>query len=86
MGGPMVRGILQEDGSTGQRAEGGRLQSVRSVSGVCPAAYPIKAKRTSWGEAIYHVPEGAFYHRALAYECFATEEDAQSAGYRRSER
>ena len=73
-------------GSGGQHADDDRPRSVRSVSGVCPAAYPIKAKLTSWGEAIYHMPDGAFYHRALAYECFATEEDAQAAGYRRSER
>ena len=77
---------MPEDDPARHRAEGGLPRSVRSVSGVCPAAYPIKAKRTSWGEAIYHMPDGAFYHRALAYECFATEEDAQAAGYRRSEK
>jgi len=54
--------------------------------GTTRAGSASRCAETRWGEAIYHMPDGVFYHRALAYECFATEEDAQAAGYRRSER
>ncbi|MDP9372908.1 MAG: hypothetical protein M3Q65_10765 [Chloroflexota bacterium] len=53
----------------------------------CPAGYPIKGNlTTSSGDAIYHVPGGAFYDRTIPEECFATEADARAAGYRRSQR
>lgn len=51
----------------------------------CLAGFPIKGNRTTTsGEWIYHVPGGAYYDRTLPEECFATEVDAQVAGYRRS--
>ncbi len=33
---------------------------------------------------IYHLPEGAFYDRTNAMECFATEQEAINAGYTKS--
>jgi competence protein ComEC len=52
----------------------------------CPASHPIKGNVSSSGERIYHVPGGAFYARTKPEECFATEQDAQAAGYRKSQR
>ncbi len=43
----------------------------------------IKGNRDSM---VYHVPGGRFYDQTRAEECFTTEEAAQAAGYRRSER
>ena len=34
----------------------------------------------------YHIPGGAFYERTSPAACFASEEEAQSAGYKKSSR
>jgi micrococcal nuclease len=52
----------------------------------CPASHPIKGNQgsrstTDW---IYHMPGGASYNATDPEECFATEADAQAAGYRRA--
>jgi micrococcal nuclease len=47
----------------------------------CPASHPIKGNADS---GIYHVPGGQFYNATNPEDCFATEEDARTAGYRRS--
>jgi hypothetical protein len=47
----------------------------------------IKGNKTTYnGEKIYHVPEGQFYDVTDAEDMFCTEEDAEEAGYRMSER
>jgi hypothetical protein len=51
------------------------------VDGACPAGYPIKANAKS---EIYHVPGGRFYERTIPERCYATAEDAEADGYRRS--
>jgi len=48
----------------------------------CPPGYPIKGNGDS---GIYHVPSGAYYDVTNPEQCFATEADAQAAGYRASE-
>jgi len=53
------------------------------VDGQCGGK--IKGNIGSSGK-IYHVPGGAFYDRTDAEECFATEADAVTAGFRRSSR
>ena len=53
------------------------------AGGDCPSEAPIKGNASS---GIYHVPGGQFYDRTNAEECFATESDAQDAGYRASRR
>lgn len=35
---------------------------------------------------IYHVPGGAFYKRTIPEICFASEKEAQAAGFRKSKR
>lgn len=47
----------------------------------CPSDRPIKGNAQS---EIYHLPGGRYYETTLPEECFATEADAQAAGYRRS--
>ena len=49
--------------------------------GGCPAEAPIKGNANS---GIYHVPSGQFYGKTKAEQCFATEQDAQNAGFRKS--
>lgn len=47
----------------------------------------IKGNLTTYnGEKIYHVPGGQFYDVTDAEEMFCSEEDAEEAGYRRSQR
>lgn len=46
----------------------------------------IKGNINSKGEKIYHVPGGQFYDVTKPEEWFATEEEAQSAGYRKSKK
>lgn len=52
----------------------------------CPPSHPIKGNASSSGELIYHVPGGASYAQTQPEECFATEADAQAAGYRAARR
>lgn len=60
--------------------------SVMPVDGACPAGYPIKGNKSSGGDKIYHVKGGDFYTKVKPEVCFATHEDAEDAGYRRSRR
>jgi hypothetical protein len=47
----------------------------------------IKGNLTTYnGEKIYHVPGGQFYEITDAEEMFCTEEEAEEAGFRKSER
>jgi len=48
----------------------------------CPGSAPIKGNQSG----IYHVPGGQYYGRTNPEECFASELDAQAAGYRKSQR
>lgn len=46
----------------------------------------IKGNINSKGEKIYHIPSGQYYKITKAEAMFCTEEEAQSAGFRKSER
>jgi hypothetical protein len=59
---------------------------VPPVNATCPLTHPIKGNITSAGEKIYHVPGGLLYNVVIPESCFATEADAQAAGYRRAPR
>jgi outer membrane biosynthesis protein TonB len=52
------------------------------VDGVCPATHPIKGNKGSMGALIYHNQDSASYDRIHPEVCFATEQDAEAAGYR----
>lgn len=49
------------------------------------APRPIKGNLNSRGEKIYHLPGQSSYERTQAEETFATEAEAQAAGYRRAD-
>ncbi|WP_400163975.1 thermonuclease family protein [Brevibacillus sp. TJ4] len=51
-----------------------------------PEGKPIKGNINSKGEKIYHVPGSPNYDRTIPEEWFATEEEAQAAGYRAPKR
>jgi hypothetical protein len=60
----------------------------RAASQATATAVPaqvIKGHVSSSGEKIYHLPGQSSYERTQADETFATEEEAQRAGYRRAE-
>jgi endonuclease YncB( thermonuclease family) len=63
-------------------APGGSGSAPPASVNSCPPGYPIKGNGDS---GIYHVPGGAYYDATNPEQCFATEEDAQDAGYRPSE-
>ncbi len=53
----------------------------------CDPGYPVKGNTTTYDvELIYHVLGGDFYNVTNPEWCFATEQDAHDAGYRRSQR
>lgn len=52
----------------------------------CPADKPVKGNVSSKGEKIYHLPGGVFYKRTNPEKCFATEQEAQREGFRKSSR
>lgn len=66
----------------------GELGVTPSGASTCPATHPIKGNFTTYsGErCIYHVPGGQFYGRTKPERCYATEEEAQRDGCRRSTR
>ena len=52
-------------------------------TGDCPSDKPIKGNAQS---GIYHMPGGQYYKETRPERCFATEQEAQEAGYRKSKR
>jgi len=56
--------------------------------GNCPLTHPIKGNFTTHsGEpCIFHMPHQKFYGKTKAERCYATEEDAQEDGCRKSKR
>ena len=45
----------------------------------CPDSHPVKAKASSM---IYYTPENGHYERTIPDVCFASDRDAEAAGYR----
>ncbi len=64
-------------------APGAAIDELDSVPGngtlVCPDKFPIKGNATS---RIYHLPGQSSYEVTIPEICFATEDDAQAAGFR----
>jgi len=60
-----------------------RISSFTPQSGTyyCPSDKPIKGNAQS---GIYHVPSGQYYSRTMPEKCFATEQEAKDAGFRKS--
>ena len=56
-------------------------ETKQSGSYYCPSDKLIKGNAQS---GIYHMPGGQYYNKTMAERCFATEDEAIEAGYRRS--
>ena len=63
------------------RADGGQTWVAADVDGSAPDTHPVKARDSS---GIFHVPGGRFYDRTRPDRCYATTDDAEADGYRRS--
>jgi hypothetical protein len=84
-----LEGQAPETGAEGEGEKGSRKRHLvpSTATGwvegdgtnVCPEGYPIKGKANS---RIFHRPGESTYEVTIAAFCFATEEDAVSAGYR----
>lgn len=69
---------------TGRQPKPGSTGGSATPSGNdCPDSHPVKANRES---GIYHLRGGAFYDRTRPESCYATPDDAERAGFRRSQR
>lgn len=60
--------------------------AVSATNGECPEDHKIKGNKNSNGEWIYHLPNGQYYSRTNAEECFSSKLDAETAGYRKPKR
>lgn len=65
-----------------QRATEAGIATVAPIDGICPASHPIKGNHSSSGDFIYHIPGSRFYERTRPEVCFASEQEAQTAGFR----
>ncbi|HET7056013.1 MAG TPA: hypothetical protein VFI12_06095, partial [Thermomicrobiales bacterium] len=65
----------------GAKADSPRGSVEGSGESACPEGYPIKGNASSM---IYHLPGQSSYENTIPEICFATEEDAEAAGYRAS--
>lgn len=56
---------------------------IRAEAGTCPDSHPIKGNINEREDTkIYHMPGSQSYRQTKPEECFATEADAQAAGYK----
>lgn len=65
-----------------QRALAAGVTVFEPRDGQCPADFPVKGNHSRSGDFIYHLPGSRFYDRTDAEVCFATEAEAQAAGFR----
>lgn len=64
------------------RAQEAGVTVVEPIEGACPISHPIKGNHSSSGDFIYHLPGGQAYDRTRPEVCFATEDEARTAGFR----
>jgi hypothetical protein len=69
--------VVTDDAPAGLESGSHWVRGDGSVA--CPEKHPIKGNTSS---RIYHLPGEPSYERTIAEICFATEEDAQLAGFR----
>lgn len=80
-----VENYAQEDGFHPEFVEDPELKAPAEENPVTDNC-TVKGNISSSGEKIYHVETGAYYDRTIPEECFNTEEEAETAGYRKSMR
>lgn len=49
--------------------------------GTCPDTHPIKGARNTQNEPVYVMPDNPFYDQTESTVCFATQAEAEQAGY-----
>lgn len=76
----------QPSGSTALPGETLSVSADAQTLEGCTSDEPIKGNINLEGERIYHVPDGEFYEATRPEQCFATEKEAQQAGFRASKR
>jgi hypothetical protein len=69
--------VSADDGIESQSSAAGSIEG--DGTAVCPDGFPIKGNTSSH---IFHMPGQSSYAKTIPGVCFATEEDARSAGYR----
>ena len=57
---------------------------VEPVDGACPSSHPIKGNLSRNNVLIFHLPGTNNYERTKPEACFATEADAEAAGFRKA--
>jgi len=72
----------ETDNTTQDEAPALPKGQVAPINGECPITHPIKGNKGSMGALIYHNRDSASYDRTHPEVCFATEQDAEAAGYR----
>ena len=73
-----------EDASGSVTAEGYYPGSVAPIGEQCPPGFEIKGNRSRNGDLLYHTPASNNFARTKPEACFATEEDAEAAGFRKA--
>lgn len=58
--------------------------SVSPQDAQCPPSHPVKGNLSRSGELIFHVPGSHNYDRTKPEACFASEADAEAAGFRKA--
>lgn len=80
VGGPVTRIATAVSSGGGPGADKANASNVHPSKGVCPGDHPIKGRREK-GQRLYFVAGSAGYEQTKPETCFATETDAQAAGY-----
>lgn len=66
-----------------QQQPAAQAGGIRAEAGTCPDSHPIKGNINEREDTkIYHMPGSQSYRQTKPEECFATEADAQAAGYK----
>jgi very-short-patch-repair endonuclease len=75
------------DPAAGPSSDAAELGTAPVAPFTCPSAAPVKGNDSqSSGELIYHPPDGQFYEQTNPVRCFASETEAEAAGFRASQR
>lgn len=76
------RGLWALEPDSSRSAPASKQKENTAVSPEAPAGKPIKGNINSKGKKIYHVPGSPHYEQTVPEVWFATEEEAQEAGFR----
>lgn len=81
----LTNGARQATAGVVEAAEAAAQRAAEQAEAAELALRPVKGNVSARGERIYHLPGQPNYDRLEAEETFATETEAQAAGYRRAQ-